>query len=124
LVAIPVQAAIVRYKLRGQPVPKWIDICARLDCTNCEAKAGFVCKCWRSRLLTQQQWGIAERARKAGKKAPGGFRDEIYTGLHHIGMGFGNYLSDQGTAAAIRKMTPEDLETVKAILDQPPDSEF
>jgi hypothetical protein len=114
---IPIQVALVTCKLQGVKPSPHIHLAELFPCQECGAPAGFACLetgklCWRSRLLAPEQWKVIAAARANGKGAPGGWLDEIWTGMNRMQLGATN-----PAAQALRWMAKEHQKIVKEVLD-------
>jgi len=114
---IPIDVALVTCRLTGKKPSPHLHLAKLFPCQECGAPAGMACLetgnlCWRSRLLSPEHWLAIALARKSGAGSPGGWLDEVWTGMHRIGVGI-----DNPAATALRWMPKENQKIVKEVLD-------
>jgi hypothetical protein len=123
---VPIRVAVVTARLKGDPIPPEIELASHFPCPECGAPAGMACRetsnlCWRARVLTRKQWNALQTARKLGKGASGGFRDEIYQGFNRMGQ---IHKDADGAQNAIRFMSKARVAMIKEVLDARGDKPF
>lgn len=114
---VPIDVALVTCRLTGTKPSPHMHLAKLFPCQECGAPAGMACLetgklCWRSRLLSDEHWKAIASARKNGRGAPGGWLDEVWTGMNRMQM-----RNDGPAAQALRWMSKENQKIVKEVLD-------
>lgn len=129
---IPIAVAVVTHRLNGTAMPPDMELARRFPCMECGAPVGFSCLatsdlCWRSRLLSMNQWRAVQKAYWRGPKGhSSSFMDRIYQGFMSMGM---MHKDPDGAQDAMRRLrTGQDgkamVEMIRAVLESRGDEPF